>query len=69
MDELMIQSKGISDIAHKQVMAALREILSDPDWGLTLRPGFIRRIKKSVNSKAAGRTKNLKDVLPKYNGR
>lgn len=66
MQHAIIPDKKISDIAHRQVMAALREILSDPDRGLALRPDFIRRMKKSIRSKEAGRTKNLQDVLVRH---
>lgn len=66
MSNILIQEKKIGDIAHRQVMAALREILSDPDRGLELKAGFINRIKKSTRSKEAGRTKNLREVLAKH---
>ncbi|OGF50306.1 hypothetical protein A3G55_03420 [Candidatus Giovannonibacteria bacterium RIFCSPLOWO2_12_FULL_44_25] len=63
MNGSTIQEKRIGDIAHKQVMAALREILSDPDRGLELRAGFVSRVKKSMRSKEAGKVKNLEEVL------
>lgn len=63
MHQAIIQDKKISDIAHRQVMAALREILSDPDRGLALRSNFVRRIRKSARSKEIGKVKNLRDVL------
>ena len=62
----VLENKKISDIAQKQVMAALREILSDPDRGLAFRAGFVRRVKKSMRSKESGKVKNLIDVLAKY---
>lgn len=66
MSEQTVQNKEINDIAHRQVMAALREILSDPDRGMVLKSGAIRRLKTSMRSKEAGKTKNLTDVLAAY---
>jgi len=62
----VLENKKISDIAQKQVMAALREILSDPDRGLVLRESFVRKMKKSIHSKKAGKVQNLLDVLANY---
>ena len=67
MSRSLVQEKKIGDIAHRQVTAALREILSDPDRGLALRASFVSRLKKSVRSKESGRVKNLKEILAKYN--
>lgn len=66
MAKTFVEDKKINEIAARKVMSALREILSDPDRGLFLKTGFIGRIKKSIHSKEAGRTKNLRDVLAKY---
>lgn len=66
MNESLVQEKKVSDIAHRQIMAALREIFSDPDRGLTPKKSFVSRITKSVHSKEAGKVKNLKEVLAKY---
>jgi len=62
----VLENKKINDIAQKQVMAALREILNDPDRGLVFRQSFIRKLNKSISSKKAGKVKNLLDVLAKY---
>ncbi|HEY4497296.1 MAG TPA: hypothetical protein VJC20_00865 [Candidatus Paceibacterota bacterium] len=67
MNKSLVQEKKISDIAHRQVMAALREILSDPDRGFMLRASFVRRIKKSLRSKESGNVQNLKAILAEYN--
>ena len=61
-----ILDKKINDIAQRQVMGALREILSDPDFGFSLRASVIQRLKKSVRSKKTGKYKNLKEILAKY---
>lgn len=61
-----VQNKEINDIAHRQVMAALREILSDPDRGMIFKSSAIRRLESSIRAKEAGKTKNLTDVLATY---
>lgn len=58
-----MQNKGINDIITRQIMAALREILSDPDRGMALRSGAIRRLKSSIRAKESGKTKKFADVL------
>ena len=66
MANTFVEEKKISEIATRKIMSALREILSDPDRGLFLKTGFISRLKKSMRSKEAGKTKNLRDVVAKY---
>lgn len=56
----------MSDIINRHITAALREILSDPDQGLVLKSNALRRIRSSMRSKEAGKTKNLADVLATY---
>ena len=53
----------IHRIAEKHVIRILRELMSDPDYGFVLRHNFIRRLKKSVQSKQKGTYKDLNDVL------
>lgn len=62
----VLEKEKINDIAQRQVVSALREILSDPDTGLNLTTRFVRKIKKSSKSKEFGKTNNLLDVLAKY---
>lgn len=59
MNKSILQEKEIGAMAHRQVMAALREILSDSDRGLALKAGFLRRIKKSLRLKDVGKVANL----------
>ncbi|MDA2935679.1 hypothetical protein MYX06_00460 [Patescibacteria group bacterium AH-259-L05] len=66
MAKTLTKNGKISEMAHREVVGALREILSDPDFGMLLRPEAIKRLKKSVRSKQAGKVKALKDVLAKY---
>ena len=63
---LETKEKSISDLIRHQVVDVFREILSDPDRGLSLRKSFVQKIKKSTYSKKSGRVTNLLDVLAKY---
>lgn len=63
---LETKEKSISDLIRHQVVDVFREILSDPDRGFVLRESFVRKMKKSINSKRAGKVKNLLDVLAQY---
>ena len=49
----------------KAVNAALREIFSDPDYGLELTSGFKRKLGKARKEIAKGRTLNLRTLLKK----
>ena len=61
-----IINKKIDLFIHKKVIEIIREILSDPDYGLEFRPEFITRLKKSIRSKGAGRVVSLDKILKKY---
>jgi len=50
---------------RKQVAGAFREILSDPDFGATLRPELIRRLQKSIRSAKKGKSSDLRAFLNK----
>ena len=63
-----IQTGKLNQIARREVVDVLREIFSDPDLGLPVSTGAVRRLKKSVQSKKAGRVKDLKEVLGRYSG-
>ena len=63
MVQALATKKDVSSIARKHVVSILRELMSDPDQNLALRAGFVRRLKKSVQSKHAGKYKNLDEVL------
>ena len=49
----------------KAVNAALREIFSDPDYGLELTTAFKRRLKKAQGEITKGHTSDLKEFLKK----
>lgn len=61
-----IQEKEINKIVRYQIISALREILSDPDFGLSLKRQAALRLKKSLASKKAGKLKPLFSVIKKY---
>jgi hypothetical protein len=58
--------KKIDLLVQKKVNEVIREILSDPDYGLEFTPEFIKRLKKSIASKRAGRVVSLEKILKKY---
>lgn len=66
MSKASLEKINIYDITHKRVISALREILSDPDFGLLLKPSMIQKLKKSVQSKNEGKVKNLNEIFKKY---
>ncbi|PIR71795.1 MAG: hypothetical protein COX89_01150 [Candidatus Nealsonbacteria bacterium CG_4_10_14_0_2_um_filter_37_10] len=66
MVKLVTQPKNITTIVRKEVIDVIREVLSDPDIGLELTQGFIRRLKKSVKEKEVGKTTPLSEVFKRY---
>jgi len=66
MVKLVTQPKNITTIVRKEVIDVIREVLSDPDIGLELTQGFIRRLKKSVKEKEVGKTSPLSEVFKRY---
>ena len=60
----MVQNREVNNkVAREQVIGVLREILSDADSGLSLRPGAVKRLRKSILSKRTGKFKNLASIL------
>ncbi|PJA84807.1 MAG: hypothetical protein CO145_00545 [Candidatus Nealsonbacteria bacterium CG_4_9_14_3_um_filter_37_13] len=66
MVKLVTQPKNITTIVRKEVIDVIREVLSDPDIGLELTQGFIKRLKKSVKEKEVGKTTPLSEVFKRY---
>lgn len=66
MAKAFIQEDNLTDIVHKQVVSAFREVLSDPDFGLELTKGITLRLNSSARSKKAGQLKSLSEILDKY---
>lgn len=66
MSKTILEEAKLNTLVRKQVIAVLGEFLDDPDFGLALRPEFETRLRKSINSKKAGRTISLDKILKKY---
>ena len=66
MPKTLIAPRGINQIVRRQVINVLREMFTHEDSGLELTEETIRRLKKSVRSREAGRVKPLEQVLAKY---
>lgn len=58
--------KNIHTVVRKEVVDVMREILSDPDAGLELTSYFVRRLRKSVRDKKAGKLTPLDKVFARY---
>lgn len=63
---LILPIKNIHTIVRKEVVEVVREVLSDPDAGLELTSGFVRRLQRSVRDKKAGRLTNLNKIFEQY---
>lgn len=66
MAKAFVQEKKIAEIARRQVIGIFRELMTDPDRGLSLRPEFARRLKRSIRSKQLGKVRDLREVLAEY---
>lgn len=66
MAKALVKNKKFNELVRRQVIEVMREILSDPDFGLELRPEFIKRLKKSIKSKEAGKYTSLDKIFKKY---
>lgn len=62
-----LDNKYLEILVKKSVISVFREILSDPDYGLELRPDFVKRLKKSVLSEKREEVVSLDKILKKYN--
>ena len=58
--------RHLEGMTRRHVVGVLREILSDPDFGLLLRENVVQRLKRSIQSKKIGKQKSLDAVLRKY---
>jgi len=62
----MLEKNRSQDLAiRRQVVKVFREVFTDPDFGLELRPDFVRRVKKSIRSAHAGKATDLREFLSK----
>lgn len=58
-----IENRKIERIVEKTVFRILQRVLTDPDFGLEVRPEFEKKLKKSTASKKNGRLKNFENVI------
>lgn len=61
-----MQQRKMSAMVRQQVVEVLREVMSDPDLGLELRPEFVRRLKRSIRDVKAGKIIPLSKIIAKY---
>jgi hypothetical protein len=66
MAKITIEERKLNNLIRQTVIETVREIFNDPDYGLPLTPETIRRLKKSIKSKRAGRVVALEEILKKY---
>ncbi len=66
MAKAFVQEKKIAEIARRQVIGVFRELMADPDRGLSLRPEFARRLRRSIQSKQDGKVRDLREILARY---
>lgn len=59
--------EAIENIIKEKVIEVIREIFTDPDYGLELKPDFVKRLKKSIEAEKKGKTVPLDKILKKYN--
>lgn len=62
----IIQNKQLHSLVRRTVMEVIQEVFADPDYGLALNKNFEKRLKKSVQSKKAGKVISFEKVLKKY---
>lgn len=56
----------VADTVRRHVAAAFRELLSDPDAGLALRPAAEARLRRSVASARKGRVRDFAEVFKRF---
>lgn len=62
MAKVLEKKQAQNAAIRRQVIKVFREVLTDPDFGLELRPDFVKRLKKSQKSR---HSRNLRDYLKK----
>lgn len=66
MAKITLRNKKLNNLVRQTVIETVRDIFNDPDYGLPLTHQTIRRLKKSMKSKKAGRVISLEEILKKY---
>jgi len=54
-------------LVRKNIVMVLREILSDAEYHLPLKPAFLKKMQRSTVSKSKNKLISLDAVLKKYN--
>lgn len=62
----IIENRQLRSLIRRTVMDVVQEVLADPDYGLALKPSFIKRLQESANQKKAGRVVSFDKILRKY---
>lgn len=66
MANVILRNRKLNNLIRQTVIETIREIFNDPDYGLPLTIETVRRLKKSIKSKKAGRLISLEEILKKY---
>lgn len=61
------QEKRIDQTVRTKIVEIFREILTDPDYGLELKDGFVNKLKKSIRAEQKRKMTSLDKILKKYN--
>ena len=59
----MLNTKQIENLVEKKVYEVLGRVSKDPDFGLELRPEFIKELKKSIAEAKAGKVKPFDEII------
>jgi len=66
MAKIGLRNKKLNNLIRQTIIETIREVFNDPDYGLPLTSQTIRRLKKSMKSKRAGRVIDFEEILKKY---
>jgi CRP-like cAMP-binding protein len=58
-----VSPKKLQSMIQSAVRKELRELFSDPDFGLEIRESAAKRIRKSQRSKRAGKLRTAEEVI------
>lgn len=58
--------KELELLVRKNVISVLREVFTDPEYSLPLKPSFIKKLQRSIQSKQEGKIIDFDEILRKY---
>jgi len=58
--------KKLDNRIRRQVIDVMREVLSDPDAGLEITPGFNRKLNQSIKAETEGKITPLEKIFKEY---